>query len=198
MTSDRQRRANAANARKSTGPRTARGRAVSSKNARTHGLTVPPPWDDVTRYYRTIMRDTTAFPDPADRDPVMSAALALAEAEAHLARCVEAERRNLLRMAERAGNGAHVDFEGMLSRVGEKLDDLDVLEAMLARVEEPWMIEGLKILIQAHPDRPAALHRRIRTLRRYRREAEARRRKALTVWLAMREVGWDKPAAGPV
>jgi hypothetical protein len=39
MTSEKQRKANRANSRKSTGPRTARGKEVSSRNFYKHGLT---------------------------------------------------------------------------------------------------------------------------------------------------------------
>ena len=41
MASDKQIAANRANAKKSTGPRTAAGRAKSSRNAYRHGLSVP-------------------------------------------------------------------------------------------------------------------------------------------------------------
>jgi hypothetical protein len=45
MTSDRKIRANRANARFSTGPKTIRGRARAAQNARRHGLSVPV-WSD--------------------------------------------------------------------------------------------------------------------------------------------------------
>jgi hypothetical protein len=41
VTSERKIRANRANARASTGPKTARGRALSARNARRHGLSLP-------------------------------------------------------------------------------------------------------------------------------------------------------------
>jgi hypothetical protein len=45
MPTDRQIAANRANARRSTGPRTAAGRARASRNALRHGLAQPPPSD---------------------------------------------------------------------------------------------------------------------------------------------------------
>jgi hypothetical protein len=47
MSSQRKQRANQANARASTGPRTAAGKACAAANARRHGLTVPI-WSDAT------------------------------------------------------------------------------------------------------------------------------------------------------
>jgi hypothetical protein len=45
LTTDRQRRANRANAKSSTGPRTAAGKAQAAHNALRHGLNVPI-WSD--------------------------------------------------------------------------------------------------------------------------------------------------------
>ena len=41
MTSDRRQRANRANAKSSTGPKTAAGKALAAQNAFRHGLNVP-------------------------------------------------------------------------------------------------------------------------------------------------------------
>ena len=84
MTTERQRAANRANAKKSSGPKSSAGRNRSSQNARRHGLTAPPPWDDVAKWYRTILDNPGDTPDPMARDDLLRAALSLAEAEARL------------------------------------------------------------------------------------------------------------------
>ena len=60
MTSPEQAGANSANAAKSTRPRTERVKAISSRNELKHGLTSPPTWDNVTKYYRLITREPSA------------------------------------------------------------------------------------------------------------------------------------------
>ena len=84
MTTERQRAANRTNAKKSSGPKSSAGRNRSSQNARRHGLTAPPPWDDVAKWYRTILDNPGATPDPMARGAPLRAAFSLAEAEARL------------------------------------------------------------------------------------------------------------------
>lgn len=91
MTTDRQRAANRENARKSTGPRTRAGKASSSSNARQHGLTGALPHKDVVNWYRVIVNDGGAVPDPFETDPCLLAAANLARAEAQLQRIKDAQ-----------------------------------------------------------------------------------------------------------
>jgi hypothetical protein len=98
VTTERQKRANAANAAKSTGPRTAEGRATSASNARKHGLNSAPPWDEVRSYLYLITG--SAQIESLILDAPSRAARDLAEAEARLARCLMAERRHLIHMAK--------------------------------------------------------------------------------------------------
>ena len=86
MTTDRQIAANKANALKSTGPTSKNGKARASNNALKHGFSLPPEFDDVTRWYRIILNDPAAMPDPGDINRLSQAALALAQAEALRAR----------------------------------------------------------------------------------------------------------------
>ena len=82
MTSQGMSARNRANAQKSTGPRTAAGKATSAQNARSHGATAKPDPASIAPWLRVILDD----PDlkPADffaEDDRTLRALALAEAE---------------------------------------------------------------------------------------------------------------------
>lgn len=187
MISDHKKSTNVANAQKSTGPKSAKGKAISSKNALKHGMTAAPSWDDVTLMYKLILGDMTAIPDPMSDDPTSRTALALAEAEAQLARCVSQERALLTRIAERAGKGSHVSVDAVMRKAGKGIYDLDVMEALTKKESDPTMRQVLQLLIRSDPDRPAELRRRYSVARRYRREAEARRRRALKNWIRVAE-----------
>ncbi len=185
MTTQRQLKANRANAKKSTGPRSAAGRARTSGNARRHGLTAPLPWKDVLRWYRLITDDPEALPTANPGEEGGSAALRLAEAEAHLERCLKAERSHTDLMFERAMD--NIDFwrTDVSIRMDRDPFDVSVWSLWLAnqdKMSDPSLTGGAKILIRISEGRPVALHRRQRILHRYRLEAEARRRKALKAW----------------
>src|SRR4051794_25693030 len=80
--SDRKQQANRENARRGTGPRTARGKARSARNSRKHGLSVP------------VVHDPLLAPEVAglarriagDREDLIEPATAIAEAQLHLLR----------------------------------------------------------------------------------------------------------------
>jgi hypothetical protein len=187
MTTERQKKANQTNAEKSTGPRSSAGRRRSSQNARRHGLTAPPPWDDVAKWFRLILDDPDAAPDPMEREGRLRVALRLAEAEAQLERCNQTESAHLLRMTERARDDAGLSIDETLNRVIKDPSgslSFDALNIMIKRLDDPFLSGGAKILIRSHPDRPAGLRATMHSLRRYRRSAEARRRKALTAWIS--------------
>jgi hypothetical protein len=87
--------ANRRNARKSTGPRTAAGKAASSRNAVTHGLTASIGDAEVRAYYELITE--APLPDGTGVGDVQSdfRALQLAKAEARLARARRGEAQAL-------------------------------------------------------------------------------------------------------
>ena len=94
MASEKQIAANRANALKSTGPRTAAGRAKSSRNAYRHGLSVPmaPDSGQVESLARTLAGETAGEDQPeAAREDQLEAARALAAAQLELKRIREAK-----------------------------------------------------------------------------------------------------------
>jgi hypothetical protein len=96
VASEKQIAANRANALKSTGPRTAAGRATSSRNAYRHGLSVPVAPDTGARaavdsLARAIAGETAGEDQPeAARADQLEAARALAVAQLELKRIREA------------------------------------------------------------------------------------------------------------
>lgn len=112
MVSSRQIEANRHNAMRSTGPKTARGRATSSKNSRKHGLYGAPPPDLVLAIYQLIVGDPDAQIPFGEGSRLDWASLRLAEAEARLwlARKVDAEHASRCEEALRhRARGASVD-----------------------------------------------------------------------------------------
>ena len=181
MTSERQKRANAANAAKSTGPRTAEGRARSAGNARKHGLNSAPPWDDISPYLTLITG--SAHIDPLTQDALSRAARDLAEAEARLARSLMAERRHVVHMAEIAAQQPPSVAEKTAQAAKETEGSVALTEWQRARFSDAAVAKVKKVRPPPDPNRPAALRQTLKLLMRYRKEAEAHRRKALRRWL---------------
>ena len=112
MTSQRQVEANRKNAARSTGPKTAAGRARSSKNSRRHGLYADPPADLVHAFYCLIVGDPEARITLQSRSDFELASLRLAEAEARLClvRKMDTDRATASEKAiERRSKGATID-----------------------------------------------------------------------------------------
>ncbi len=177
MTTRRQLAANRANARRSTGPKTAAGKVRSAGNAWRHGLTTPPESRALRAWYRLILADPSASPDPLERDPRRRAARDLAEAEAQLQRVRLAEEQYFL------------NPEGDLSR-GER-EMIETGDMLMDEAEySGWDKTGRRLMdrvskmIQRETERRQKSQERLgRVLARYRGEAEARRRRALRRWI---------------
>ena len=110
MTSERKIAANRLNAKKSTGPKTKRGRARSSHNARRHGLSLSVFADLV--YSAEIEKLAREIVSVSKDDPTIELARRVAEAEIDLARIRQA-RQSLL---ERNG-GLHNVSEEVLKQL---------------------------------------------------------------------------------
>ena len=180
MTTDKQMAANKANAQKSSGPTSAQGKARSSQNALKHGLSLPPEWDDVTRWYRIIRNDPDAVPDVGDPSMFNQLVLALAQAEASRDRASAAETAHLT-TREPVKPRTRLEFiERLVAAGGPDLDDPQHLAFLIARTSDPMEREGLQIMRDIALKKPAKKARDpVKQLARYRREAEARRHRAL-------------------
>ena len=112
MASQKQVEANRRNAARSTGPKTAAGLAISSKNSRRHGLYADPPADLVRALYCLIVGDPEANIRLQSGSDFELASLRLAEAEARLCllRKIDTDRATASEKAiERRSEGASID-----------------------------------------------------------------------------------------
>lgn len=208
MATNRQRRANAENARKSTGPRSAKGKRRTARNARTHGLTTPPPFENVLTYYRIILEDPEAEPGEDDTD-MHQAALRLAECEAACNRALDAETQAVHDMAAYLRTKGEPDPLRLIEASGKlDLDDPAILAMMMLR-EDPderddetlapeedkteedkqqeaahkdFMRGGLRILYSINRHNLARRRQRLERIAVYRQRAEGRRRRAFEAW----------------
>ncbi|MEQ3729299.1 MAG: hypothetical protein ABNH38_17990 [Tateyamaria sp.] len=154
MTSDAITARNTANAQKSTGPKTAAGKAAVSQNARRHGATSKPDLTSVVAWARVILNAPDLAPsDLLSGDRRIEVALALAEAEARVGSAQAA-----INAFERGGQMA----EKNISQAG----------AFNQRSKA-----------QAPHKGGARGGRQHRLLKRYLREARGHRKRAFTAWI---------------
>jgi hypothetical protein len=126
MTTARQIKANRANAQRSTGPRTARGKARSSQNARRHGLAVPVLANpDLSKRAESLAR---AIVGKSAERKVLDAARRVGETQIDLVRIQEV-RHELL-----SGNGA-ADSSRRPRKIATVLSDFSKQLTILDRYE---------------------------------------------------------------
>ena len=165
--------------RRATGPKTAAGKAVSSQNARRHGLNAPPDAVTVTAWFNLILDNgEDAYEEPSADDGRREAALRLAIAEARYHRAlhkVDTHDREP-NSAQQVANKLYADVRFILDGLPERVADgpadpfdLEYAEFGLRQVE--------KLLVEVGRER--------RLYRRYLGEARAQRAKALKAWCAL-------------
>ncbi|MDF0601561.1 hypothetical protein P1J78_12520 [Psychromarinibacter sp. C21-152] len=208
MTTDRQRAANRANARKSTGPKSARGKRAAGQNAVKHGLTRPPPLNEVLRWVRIYLEDATVTMADLGEDPLSRAVLDLTQAEAQLERAYDAERRSTAELARYARTDKERDPR-RLAADGVDLDDPAVLTFLLGRPLEleagmshkekekakkvhEMDQETFRILLARSRGHLKKRADELERLQRYIRAAERRKREAFNVWFAARAEAADQ------
>lgn len=180
MSSDHISRRNRANAKKSTGPKTRKGKAKVAENARKHGATAQPDPASVATWLAIILDQPQLTPSNLmPQDDAGYRALALAQADARL---VAAEK-------------ALCDFEQnhlSVSSLHELAFDDFIQEvlpsAIFERPNDGPMLGILKSMHRLKLSQMAQEKReRHRLLKRYLAEARSKRGKAFAAWLEIRQ-----------
>ena len=164
--------------RGSTGPVTDAGKAVSSQNARKHGLNAPPEDAIVSKWFNVIPNNgEDALEEPNAGDPRREAALRLAIAEARYHRAL-----HKLDTHETEPNSA----QQLAMKLRQEI--WDVLAGMPKKIAhgpaDPYALSYANFAVKKLEELFAQISRERRLCRRYLGEARAQRKKALQAWCA--------------
>ena len=166
------------NPKGATGPVTEAGKAVSSQNARKHGLNAPPEDAIVSKWFNVILNNAgRELEEPSAADPRREAALRLAITEARYHRALHKV-------------DTHESEPGSAQQLAMKLrqEIRDVLDDMPKKIADgppdPHALAYANVAIKQLEELFAQIGRERRLYRRYLGEARAQRRKALKAWCA--------------
>jgi hypothetical protein len=130
LTNDRQQRANRANAKSSTGPKTAAGKARAAQNALRHGLNVPISSDPALSPLAQAIATSIAGADADEQ--MLERARRIAEAQVDLNRVRSHRRRLIAGLFDdpRYANlvGGHENFAAVVEENATRLDAIDRYE----------------------------------------------------------------------
>ena len=178
MTSQGRAERNRANAKKSTGPRTAAGKAAVAENARRHGATSQPKPSTVDAWLSVILDRPDIKPTdflPGDERGFRALALARAEAQRVAAEEALCDFEDTAISPSETVPGQVTDATallGELSGYARRSRDMQLNTALLRVLR--WTERDERLLGRG----------RHKLLKRYAREARSRRRRAFQAWLA--------------
>ena len=165
--------------RGATGPITDAGKAVSSQNARRHGLNAPPDVPLVSQWFNVILnKHENDFEEPNASDPRRDAALRLAIAEARYHRALHKF-------------DTHDREPGSAQQLAMKLrqEIRDVLDDMPNKIADgppdPLALAYANFAIKQLEELFAQIGHERRLYCRYLGEARSQRKKALRAWCAL-------------
>ena len=164
--------------RGATGPVTDAGKAISSQNARKHGLNAPPEDAIVTKWFNVILNNAGGDQEePSAADPRREAALRLAIAEARYHRALHKV-------------DTHESEPGSAQQLAMKLrqEIRDVLDDMPKKIADgppdPHALAYANFAIKQLEELFTQISRERRLYERYLGEARAQRGKAFEAWCA--------------
>jgi hypothetical protein len=178
MPSDRQLAANRANARKSSGPRSASGKKRAARNALKHGLNTPMSGVAFAREVEALARQIA---DHAEDPLQMAVARDAAEAQLELARV----QRVGVAMIERIAAFGRLEKRKLFRTIKDETAymALACLGARLGNIQPKCTIDPLPQMPEEEPQRTAEAVRRalpeLVRLTRYERRAAGRRERAI-------------------